>query len=142
MLNRCNNSWILDYSLGDKIENVFGEFDELHIIAMNAWKAEVVIQNEMLEYVTNKQEQMEIINRTITTETEILKNTIQQQGVFFTTTFTYTGYPILREMKSMLNNGLIDDINFVRSEMLQEGYSVLDNNGESKVPQKWRLRSI
>lgn len=54
LLDRCNISWVLDYSLGDKIENAFGEFDELHITAMNAWKAGVVIQNEMLEYVTNR----------------------------------------------------------------------------------------
>ena len=65
LLDRCNISWVLEYSLGDKIENEFGEYVELHVIVTDAWKAGVEIQNELMEYVTNKQEQMDIINRTI-----------------------------------------------------------------------------
>lgn len=65
LLDRCNISWVLEYSLGDKVENKFGEYTELHITIAEAWKTGVKIQNELLEYVTNKQEQIEIINRTI-----------------------------------------------------------------------------
>ena len=65
LLDRCNISWVLEYSLGDKIENEFGEYTELHAIVTDAWEAGVEIQNELLEYVTNKQEQIGIISRTI-----------------------------------------------------------------------------
>ena len=47
------------------IENEFGEYTELHAIVTDAWEAGVEIQNELLEYVTNKQEQIGIISRTI-----------------------------------------------------------------------------
>ena len=65
LLDRCNISWVLAYSLGDKIENEFGEYSELYVTITDAWKLGAKIQNELLEHVTNKQEQLGIINRTI-----------------------------------------------------------------------------
>ena len=65
LLDCCNIAWVLVYSIGDKIEDEFGEYAELHAVSIDAWKAGASFQNELLEYATNKQEQMEIINRTI-----------------------------------------------------------------------------
>ena len=42
---------------------------------------------------------------------KILKNTVQKSGVIFAVTYTYTGYPMVRQMREMIANG--DISNFV-----------------------------
>lgn len=63
---------------------------------------------------------------------------IQQQG-FLAVTYNYTGYPMLRELKSMISRGQLGRIEQIHIEMPQEGFARLNRDGEPMIPQQWRL---
>jgi len=59
---------------------------------------------------------------------------------FLAVTYNYTGYPVLRELKHMVNEGRFGRVQQIRLEMPQEGFSKLNENGEPFRPQGWRLQ--
>jgi len=69
-----------------------------------------------------------------------IKEKIIDKGGFLAVTYNYTGYPMIRELRSMINNGLIGSIQQIQIEMPQEGFLRLSDNGEPLKPQEWRLR--
>lgn len=69
-----------------------------------------------------------------------IKNKINQYNGFLTITFNYTGYPAVRELKSLIKVGIFGKINQIIIEMPQEGFIKVDNNNKPIIPQSWRLR--
>ena len=65
LLDCCNIAWVLVDSLGDKIEDEFTEYNELHVTSADLWKAGVGFHIELIEYSTDKEKQLEIIARTV-----------------------------------------------------------------------------
>lgn len=63
-----------------------------------------------------------------------------QQGGFLVTTFNYTGYPCIRELRAMVQEGRLGKIRHFIAEMPQEGFLRSDHNGSSIQPQAWRLK--
>lgn len=59
---------------------------------------------------------------------------------FLAVTYNYTGYPMVRELKSMIARGELGDILQVRAEMPQEGFIKVNAEGQPFVPQGWRLQ--
>lgn len=55
-------------------------------------------------------------------------------------TYNYTGYPMVRELKSMIESGVFGKIQQVYIEMPQEGFARMSECGEPVTPQEWRLR--
>ncbi|RLD27496.1 MAG: gfo/Idh/MocA family oxidoreductase, partial [Bacteroidetes bacterium] len=43
-------------------------------------------------------------------EAKILKSTLQKSGAIFAVTYTYTGYPMIRQMREMIANGDIGKV--------------------------------
>lgn len=58
---------------------------------------------------------------------------------FFCTTYNYTGYPMVRELKQIIADGRLGRIQQVQVEMPQEGFMRLGAHDERPKPQKWRL---
>jgi predicted dehydrogenase len=56
------------------------------------------------------------------------------------TTYNYSGYPMVRDLREKIQNNLFGKVLNIRIEMLQEGFIKLDKNGIPYKPQDWRLK--
>ena len=69
----------------------------------------------------------------------VIKSAVSESGGFLAVTYNYTGYPMVRELRQMINSGKLGKLEQVHIEMPQEGFSRLDKNGNPMIPQQWRL---
>ncbi|MDM8564769.1 Gfo/Idh/MocA family oxidoreductase [Candidatus Halobeggiatoa sp. HSG11] len=58
---------------------------------------------------------------------------------FLAVTYNYSGYPIVRELRQKINNGVLGKILHFQAEMPQEGFIKADVHGNKITPQSWRL---
>lgn len=58
---------------------------------------------------------------------------------FLAVTYNYSGYPMVRELRNMIQQGVLGKILHFQAEMPQEGYIRVDAQGNKPVPQSWRL---
>jgi predicted dehydrogenase len=58
---------------------------------------------------------------------------------FLVVTYNYSGYPIVRELRTIIQKGNMGKILHFQAEMPQEGYIRVDAQGNKPVPQSWRL---
>jgi predicted dehydrogenase len=58
---------------------------------------------------------------------------------FLAVTYNYSGYPMVRELRSLIRKGILGRILHFQAEMPQEGFRRLDAHGKKPVPQAWRL---
>ncbi|MFA7160608.1 MAG: Gfo/Idh/MocA family oxidoreductase [Kiritimatiellia bacterium] len=63
----------------------------------------------------------------------------QERNGFLAVIYNYSGYPMVREMRRMIRDGVLGDILHFQAEMPQEGYVRTDEEGRKPVPQTWRL---
>lgn len=70
---------------------------------------------------------------------EIKELLIKTNG-FLAVTYNYTGYPMLRELKNIILNGQLGEINQIHIEMPQESFIKLDKMDKPFIPQDWRLK--
>lgn len=68
-----------------------------------------------------------------------IKKTLEQFNGFLAVTYNYTGYPMLRELRNMIQIGKLGKIEQVHIEMPQESFAKLDKQGQPQKPQEWRL---
>ncbi|MCX4187363.1 Gfo/Idh/MocA family protein [Methylophaga sp. OBS4] len=73
------------------------------------------------------------------TDAEAIKAVLHRTNGFLSVTYNYTGYPMLRELKSLISQGRIGKIEQLHVEMPQEGFARLDKNRQPVIPQAWRL---
>lgn len=73
-------------------------------------------------------------------EAEEIEETVRQTGGFLCVTYNYTGYPMVRELRQMIQLGRLGRIEQIHIEMPQEGFARLDREGQPIVPQQWRLQ--
>jgi predicted dehydrogenase len=71
---------------------------------------------------------------------EKIRQTIEQQKGFLVVTYNYTGYPMVREMRAMIQDDLLGQIQQIHIEMPQEGFLRLTTDGKAQIPQQWRLK--
>lgn len=69
-----------------------------------------------------------------------LRDSARAHDHFLAVTYNYTGYPILRELKAMIDAGTLGTITQVRAEMPQEGFLKVNEVGEPIRPQGWRMK--
>lgn len=69
----------------------------------------------------------------------IKESLIKYKG-YLAVTYNYIGYPMIRELRSMIKQNEFGKIQQVHIEMPQEGYARLTLDGNPMVPQKWRLQ--
>jgi predicted dehydrogenase len=63
----------------------------------------------------------------------------ESEKKYLSVIYNYTGFPMLRELRSQIKNGNLGHIRHVQIEMPQEGFLRLSQNGEVIKPQTWRL---
>jgi predicted dehydrogenase len=73
-------------------------------------------------------------------EAEEIREELKKRDGFLAVTFNYLGYPMLRELKSMVEQNVFGKIQQLHIEMPQEGFSRVTHDGKPIVPQDWRLR--
>ena len=63
----------------------------------------------------------------------------RRTGGFLAVTYTYSGYPMLREMARLVRAGALGRVQQIHAHMPQEGYLRTDATGRLMRPQAWRL---
>jgi predicted dehydrogenase len=84
-----------------------------------------------------------ICEKALTTSTsDALRITqaVEASGGFLAVTYNYTGYPMVRELRRLMQEGRLGRITQVHVEMPQEGFARLGPDGKPASPQAWRLR--
>lgn len=84
-----------------------------------------------------------ICEKSVTMDSESCQKLImlqKQHNGFINVTYNYSGYPMIREMKALIENGDLGKILHIQAEMPQEGFTRLLANGEKPCPQAWRLK--
>lgn len=71
-------------------------------------------------------------------EAEILHQTLQKAKTVFAVTYTYTGYPMIRQMKQMIKNGDLGEIQKVDAQYYQGWINPIIHDKE-KRSSTWRL---
>lgn len=70
-------------------------------------------------------------------EARELERIAQQKDLFFCVTYTYTGYPMVKQAKEMIRKGMLGDIRFVNAEYPQDWLStLLEDTGQKQA--EWR----
>jgi len=67
-----------------------------------------------------------------------LAERVDQEKNFLSVTFTYTGYPIVREIREMVAKGLLGEVISIHVEMAQESFIRESATGAKPTPQAWR----
>lgn len=70
-----------------------------------------------------------------------IKQVIDSTNGFLAITYNYTGYQMLREMRSMIINGDFGKVHNIQIEMPQEGF-IRSFNGKQPKPQDWRMNDF
>lgn len=79
---------------------------------------------------------------TSSNEAQEIKALLEEKKGFLSVTYNYTGYPMLRELKFMIEQGHFGKIQQIQIEMPQEGFAKLHEDGTPIIPQDWRLKDI
>ncbi len=73
-------------------------------------------------------------------EAKQIKNAVDKNQGFLAVTYNYTGYPMVRELRSIIMEGLLGKLHQIHIEMPQEGFLRLDKDNNKPKPQAWRLK--
>ncbi len=66
-------------------------------------------------------------------ESELLKNLSSEKDLLFCVTYTYTGYPVVKHMKKMIEEGKVGTIRFINAEYPQEWLTTpLEKTGQKQ----------
>ena len=66
-----------------------------------------------------------------------LENLAEKNGLLFGVTYTYTGYPTVKEIRSLIQNGVIGELRFVNAEYPQEWLATRSEDTDNRQA-KWR----
>ena len=126
---RVYNSWV------DLLQNEKGEIDAVVILTPTPTHTGIIIEAIKQGYPVICEK---ALTNTLHDANEITKAVEKYHG-FLVVTYNYTGYPMVREMKHMIQNGDLGKIQQVHIEMPQEGFLRITPDGKAQIPQPWRL---
>jgi predicted dehydrogenase len=69
---------------------------------------------------------------------DLLNLTTKLRG-FLAVTFNYSGYPMMRELRALIQSGALGRITQIHAEMPQEGFARRNGGKPAASPQAWRL---
>lgn len=130
---------------GVRPERVYESWGELIQKEKNNIDALVVltptpIHTPILNYALENQVPL-ICEKALTTslqESLNIEKKLATHAGFLAVTYNYTGYPMIRELREMIQQGRLGTLQQIHVEMPQEGFSRI-TNGLTPRPQKWRL---
>ncbi len=65
---------------------------------------------------------------------------VEKNNAWLAVTYNYTGYPMIRELRQMILDGILGTIHCIQIEMPQEGFIRYIKDGTKPNPQSWRLK--
>jgi predicted dehydrogenase len=77
---------------------------------------------------------------TSSAEAREIQSLCNQKKGFLAVVYNYSGYPMVRELRRMIREGILGDILHFQAEMPQEGFLRVDDNGNKPIPQDWRKK--
>ncbi len=69
-----------------------------------------------------------------------IENQFLKRKNFLAVIYNYLGYPMIRELKSLVQNNNFGKLLHIQIEMPQESFIRVSNNGLPLTPQNWRLK--
>lgn len=72
-------------------------------------------------------------------EAEELQELVEKSGLAFALAHTYTGYPMVREMRELIKQGILGDIQRVDAQYYQGWVNSIIHGRENKITGVWRL---
>ncbi|GBG15959.1 oxidoreductase [Novimethylophilus kurashikiensis] len=72
-------------------------------------------------------------------EVETIIDVRNRNKGFVAVTYNYSGYPMVRELRQIIQSGKLGNILHFQVEMPQEGFVRVDASGNKPMPQEWRL---
>ena len=73
-------------------------------------------------------------------EAEDLARLVEEKKIVFALTHTYTGYPMVRQMKELIKTGVLGQIQRVDAQYYQGWVNSLIHGNESRITGVWRLK--
>lgn len=67
-----------------------------------------------------------------------IREVCSEKKGFLAVIYNYSGYPMVRELRRMIRDGVLGEILHFQAEMPQEGFLRVDDQGNKPVPQDWR----
>ena len=67
-----------------------------------------------------------------------IRDICSEKKGFLAVIYNYSGYPMVRELRKMIRDGVLGEILHFQVEMPQEGFLRVDDQGNKPVPQEWR----
>jgi predicted dehydrogenase len=123
-------------SLSQLIENEQGKIDAIIILTPIPDHKEHIIQCCESKIPVICEKSLAVSSN----ECQEISNCIKKNNAFLSTIYNYSGYPMIRELKQMINQGALGVIHQLHIEMPQETYIKVDQKGETPKPQDWRIR--
>jgi predicted dehydrogenase len=68
-----------------------------------------------------------------------IQSLLRKSRGFLVVTYNYSGYPMIRELRSMVARGQLGRVRQIQCEMPQESFIATDAEGFPRIPQDWRL---
>lgn len=120
----------------DLLKNEKGKLDAVVVLAPTDFHKDIIVDalHEGFAVISEKS-----LATSVEEGVEIADAVKETKG-FFCTTYNYTGYPMIRELKQIISEGKLGVIQQVQVEMPQEGFMRLGVNNEPPKPQAWRLK--
>lgn len=118
------------------IDNEKAQIDALVVLTPTPLHKEVIVQalTNHIPVISEK------ALATSSAEAREIFDCLDKTDGFLTVTYNYTGYPMVRELKAMIQSGKLGHINQIQIEMPQEGFAKVNRDGEHPPPQSWRLK--
>ena len=139
-LNVVSNQWwdSLNYSPYSNIEEMKARSDEYDLVVVLT-PPEDHFKSIVSFLDLNKKLVSEKPTVSCLGEVREIRDKIKKNDGYLRTTYNYSGYPMVRELKHRLKGGYFGRILDIRVHMYQEGFIKLNPKGEPYTPQDWRL---
>ena len=121
----------------------FSRHESVNIETAEKWEVSLKrTYSNWREFLKNEKEKIDAVAIITPSDVhaEMIIEALNKNNGFLAVTYNYTGYPMLREIKNMIEDGKIGKVWHIQIEMPQEGFARLDSKGNKPKPQEWRLR--
>jgi len=129
-VQRIYNNW-QELLKGEK-----NSIDAITVLTPTKYHTEIVIEAIKAGYPVICEKAL----TSVISDSHKIKETLEHHKGYLTVTYNYTGYPMFRELKSIIKHGQLGKIQQIHIEMPQEGFARLTVDDKPVIPQQWRLQ--
>ena len=121
-------------SLGSLIDNEKDSLDAVVLLTPTPLHTEMVLEclKAQIPVICEK------ALSTTSAEAREIQTLCKQENGFLAVIYNYSGYPMVRELRRMIREGILGEILHFQAEMPQEGFLRTDDKGNKAAHQGWR----